>query len=196
MPSRHLYTAICLVSLLAFPASSTFRQTNPFTSFNLELNTSGSVYIYWKTTAGLKNVRFEVEKSTDQKYWQTIESTPSQLTTQFTYIDIKPARGNNYYRIKMIDEKEECFFSSVRSIQLADQSECRIWPQPASEVLHIDIPFSYATLEIIDASGRTSQKRSVTASRTEISIKEIPAGIYFIRIKYANKVWLQKFIRQ
>ena len=194
MRSPKFIIALGLVALLAFPGWLLFYQSDPIHSFRLELNTSGSVYVQWQTNVA--NAHFDIQRSKDQKEWSTIQSLPPQLLTQFQFLDAGPLKGINYYRIKLINEKNEVFFSSVTEIELVNTTDCYLWPQPASNVLHVEVPFSYGTVEIIDASGRTSVKRSLTGYRSEIPITQLPNGVYFIRIKNENKVWLQKFIKQ
>ena len=170
-------------------------QSDPINSFTLELNTSGSIYINWKTSTPNRNARFEIERSADQQQWKCIQSIPSQLATQFNFLDAQPAKGKNYYRIKLIDERK-VQYSATRTLEIADEKDCYVWPQPASAVLHLRVSFSYGTLEIIDESGRTAQKRSLTGYLTDIPISQLPAGTYFIRIKNHDKIWLKKFIKQ
>ena len=194
MYSRRFLFVVGFLCLLILPGWLLFREEDPFTSFTLELNTSGSVYIQWKTNT--RQVDFEVQRSKDQKNWECIQRFSPQLNTQFTYMDIRPLPSINYYRIRMVNEKEEEFYSQVKSLEIGNKAHCSLWPQPARDVLHIEVPFSHGNLEIIDASGRTSRKQSITASQTEIGISELPKGIYFARIRNGNKVWLKKFEKQ
>ena len=170
-------------------------QTDPFTSFTLELNTSGSIYINWKTNTPNRNGIFEIERSTDQQHWTRVQSQPAQLATHFSFLDAQPVKGVNYYRIKLVRESN-VRYSTTHKIEIGDEKECFIWPQPASTVLHLRVSFSYGTFEIIDESGRTAQKRSVTGFVTDIPISQLPAGIYFVRIKNHDKIWLKKFVKQ
>ena len=184
-----------LILILLIPGVIMFWQVNPFTSITLELNTSGSIYIQWKTTSAHKNSTFEIERSTDHIKWAVIERITPQLTTQFSFLDGHPEKGINYYRIKLIDSTS-VQYSNIHSLEIGDEKDCYIWPQPASTVLHVRASFSYGTLEIIDASGRTAQKRSVTGFVTDIPVSQLPAGSYFIRIKSHDRIWLKKFIKQ
>jgi len=194
MRSRSLYIGIGILALLTLPGWLFLHQPDPFVSFQLELNSAGSVLVQWKTTT--PNARYEVLHSSDQQRWEIIQHMPQQLTTQFNWMDSKPFRGINHYRITMISANNDTFYTNIQSIEIMSTTDCYLWPQPAKEILHIEVPFTYGTLEIIDASGRTSVKQSLTGYRSEIPIVQLPSGIYFARIKYGNKVWLQRFIKQ
>ena len=194
MRSHQIFIGFGLIALLVFPGWFLFYQSDPFTWFQLELNTSGSVYVQWKITT--TNARFEVQRSHDQKQWTSIHFTSPQLESQYQFLDVSPSKGINYYRIKLVSEKRDTFFSSTKKIELMDATDCYLWPQPATNSLHVEVPFSYGTLEIIDASGRTSVKQSLSGFRSEIRITQLPKGIYFARIKYQDKIWLRRFVKQ
>ena len=196
MRSRKIFSMLGLMSLLIIPGFMNQKQQDPFLSFNLEFNSSGSVYVQWKTTGVYTNMYTEVQRSSDLKTWSCIHTLSPQLQTQFNYFDINPSNGVNYYRIKLTNESNEIFYSGVRQIELINTSDCYLWPQPATNILHVEVPFSYGTVEIIDALGRTYQRTSLTGFRSQITIEQLPKGIYFARIKNENKVWLQKFIKQ
>lgn len=196
MPRRRIFSMLGLVSLFIIPGLLMYSRPDPFQSFNLELNTSGSVYVSWQMSTAIRNVRFEVERSADNKVWNTIEKTSPQLTTQYTYLDGLPLKAVNYYRIKLIRENGDCEYSKVKSIEIANGTDCYLWPQPARGILHVRVSISYGTFEIIDASGRTSQKGSITGFHTEVPMDKLPKGVYFARIKHNNQVWIKKFIKQ
>ena len=196
MRSRKFFSMFGLISLLIIPGLLNQRQQGPFQSFNLELNSSGSVYVQWKITATYRNVRTEVQRSADLKTWSCIQTISPQLETQFNYLDNNPSKGINYYRITIINQNNETFYSEVKQIELMNTTDCYLWPQPATNILHVEVPFSYGTVEIIDALGRTYQKTSLTGFKSQIPIEQLPKGMYFARIKNGNKTWLQKFIKQ
>jgi len=195
MTAHKFLPHLALISMLVIPGVMMYRQTDPFTSMTLELNTAGSICVQWKTAVPYKNSRFEVERTTNQIKWTTVDRVASQATTQYSYLDGNPETGVNYYRIKLIDGPT-AWYSNIQTIEIGDVKDCYIWPQPANQVLHVKVSFSYGTLEIIDASGRTAQKRSVTGFLTNVPTGQLPSGIYFIRIKSHDKVWLKKFVKQ
>ena len=194
MQSRPLLISMGILALLILPGWLLFYQGDPFVSFQLELNSAGSVLVQWQTRT--PNARYELQRSGDVQKWEIIQHFPQQLATQLNWMDTKPFKGINHYRITMIAANSDTFYSSIESIEIMNTADCYLWPQPAKEILHVEVPFTYGTLEIIDASGRTSVKQSLTGYRSEVPIVQLPNGMYFARIKYGNKVWLQRFIKQ
>jgi len=61
----------------------------------------------------------------------------------------------------------------------------RVWPNPASEVLHVAVPDAgAATLDLYDATGRKVRSVPATGPQTTLDVADLPAGLYII--EYLN----------
>ncbi len=78
--------------------------------------------------------------------------------------------------------------------------QIRIYPNPAISFLSIEIPKSLTDqktrIEIINIKGRTELKKSIKASTSEFDIGNLNPGIYLIKIKTDQKIFIKKFIKQ
>lgn len=83
-----------------------------------------------------------------------------------------------------------------------EQQMLNLYPDPVSGILHIEIkpekPGLF-TIEIISIDGRTFKtidKIDVPYGGTVVNtdVSELSGGIYFIRLRNNNKVWVRKFI--
>lgn len=97
------------------------------------------------------------------------------------------------------------FFLSVSGITniLEDGRQLSIYPNPASKQLTINIKleFSLSTdLRIIDLTGKTVKELSQELAhengiyKARLDISDLPAGIYFVRIKQQDQVFSKKLI--
>jgi len=77
------------------------------------------------------------------------------------------------------------------------ETAVQLSPNPVKDMLHIEnLSPSSKTISLLDISGRVLQK-SITANSTyTISTKQLPAGIYFIKIDEGDKTTSLKFVRQ
>lgn len=185
-----------LFALMLMPFSDGYRQPGPFTSFEVELNGAGSVNVRWSTLDRTRNVRFEIERSREQKLWNTITvvNAPSQFP--YSFIDAYPDKGINYYRIKQVDTSGQYFLSPVKEIYVNKPGELSVWPNPVSDVLHIRTSFTNGTIDVIDVSGRILLKKTVSAFITDVPAGQLPNGIYFVRVRYGNnKQAVEKFVK-
>ena len=78
-----------------------------------------------------------------------------------------------------------------------------LYPGPASGILHAEIKSEKPglfTIEIISVDGRTLKtidKINVPYGGTVVNtnVSELSGGIYFVRLRNNNKVWVKKFIK-
>ncbi|AEV31795.1 hypothetical protein Oweho_0782 [Owenweeksia hongkongensis DSM 17368] len=74
--------------------------------------------------------------------------------------------------------------------ELAQQRPLKIYPNPASDVLNIELPDGVQQMEItiIDQVGRTLLKESITKEKSGISVEALSPGAYFIRTNKGSAV--------
>ncbi len=80
------------------------------------------------------------------------------------------------------------------SSQSFDFSTVAIFPNPTSEVLNINIPFSFETVsgQVIDISGRAV--KSINKVENSIDVSNLSNGLYVLDLLIDNKPFKQKFI--
>nr|MBZ1363183.1 Ig family protein [Dyadobacter fermentans]MBZ1363278.1 Ig family protein [Dyadobacter fermentans] len=61
----------------------------------------------WSTTEEVNSDRFEIERSLNGKGWSTIgkvrSNGESSVLRNYTYTDDSPEKGENLYRLRMVD---------------------------------------------------------------------------------------------
>lgn len=80
------------------------------------------------------------------------------------------------------------------SSQSFDFSTVAVFPNPTSEVLNINIPFSFETVsgQVIDISGRAV--KSINKVENSIDVSNLSNGLYVLDLLIDNKPFKQKFI--
>ncbi len=74
----------------------------------------------------------------------------------------------------------------------------KLYPNPASHMINIEIPQlkDNATLEIRSADGRVISTGSFSTVHYQLSIENIPGGIYFIKISTAKGMVVRKVVKK
>ncbi|KQS92847.1 hypothetical protein ASG21_10545 [Chryseobacterium sp. Leaf394] len=83
------------------------------------------------------------------------------------------------------------------NVQDADLTSFKVYPNPASDNIEISEAQRVSDITIFDASGRLL--KTVTAPQSKISLSELSAGIYYLKIKFKDKsttVLSEKFIKK
>ena len=108
--------------------------------------------------------------------------------------------GNIFYRLKMIDIDAKFSNSKIVSLRIANNfSNALVYPNPAKEKLVLKLPQALTAnsqLVIADLSGRIIMQQQVTGGQRNIdlTVRQLPAGRYFIKISNASELINQSFV--
>lgn len=153
---------------------------------------NGNHLLNWKVTCiSTPSATMELERSTDGRNYNSIYSifaTAVECQQPFSYTDINPAKGINYYRLKMTDANGKITYSSIVSLINATKGidVMNIAPNPivngsfnlkasAAEKMQLE-------LVITDMQGRILQKQSVGMiagfNSIPVNVRNLAAGTY------------------
>lgn len=122
------------------------------------------IFVNWKTLLEINVNRFEIQKSVDGIAFNTIEVVKARgngnSTTSYSCIDINPAIGNNYYRIKSIENDGSTQFSSVvKLINGQVKADFVVAPNPVKDKnMNIQLTNLNKGIYTIDVIGLSGQK--------------------------------------
>ena len=163
---------------------------NPLNSVPLDLVSfrtslvNGKPHLKWQTMNEVKVQQFEVESSTDGIKFSKIKVLASKGGGVYSTTDDAPAKGDNYYRLKMVDldGKFEMSGTQVVNVSLDTKSGFSIYPNPNNGTFTISPSQSIkpVVVTIFDQQGRTVSKIQIKGT-TSISISELAKGIYIIK---------------
>ncbi len=83
------------------------------------------------------------------------------------------------------------------------KNEFLFFPNPASSIVNFnfngivnDNINGNFNLELIDIHGRVLQSQNVSNSQTSLDISALDKGIYFLKMKYGNRIQIQRIIKE
>lgn len=175
------------------------------THFQAQLRPNQTTQLDWQTATELNNAGFEVERSQDARHWVKIGYVEGKGTTNETqnyrHIDPDPRPGINYYRLRQIDYDGQFEYSPVRSVRVGELN-VRIFPNPIGEEQQLNVIFEKTpsreatTLRIFDISGQILRQAPLDGRSNQISLGELPAGVYFVEVADGRKVWKERLVVQ
>lgn len=163
------------------------------TSFDVKKGENGSAALRWKTVEEVNSSYFEVQRSADAKVWTAIgevkANVNSKSSVNYYFDDMQPNLGTNYYRLKMVDIDGSYAMSTIR--QLAGDfagADLMLYPNPVSNELSIKGTTGKAItkMELLNQSGRVVLSRNAEGALLPINVKTISAGVYVVKISFAN----------
>ncbi len=175
--------------------------------FNIKLTDDNEVLLAWQTAQELNNAGFEIQKADDKGTFKTIGLINGKgSNSEYTFIDVNPVTGTNYYRLKQIDIDGKSENSEIKSIDFFGKksvSNLKIWPNPLKgNTLNVNYKSksnTSATISIKDALGKEvmSQNAKLSAGDNNLTINtsEITEGQYTIELNDGAKSEILRFLK-
>jgi hypothetical protein len=149
---------------------------------------SGHAQLNWVTSAESNNRGFEIQRQKNGDNWITIGFVTGAGTSSsdqsYTYTDLTPQKGKNYYRLKQLDIDNKAKISEVRSVTFASEYTI-VYPVPANDKIVIELKDTKligtrATLS--DQQGRLIKVITITKMQQEVSLSALPPGFYMLKM--------------
>ena len=157
------------------------------------------IEIEWVTASETNNDRFEIESSIDGYDFEIIGSVKghgnSNVILSYTFTDLMPQSGVNYYRLKQVDFDGTITYSEIIQVGLDKKHEVKVYPNPviSGENLTIECDNTNEKLiEIYDISGKLLQRVSTTDNTYQLNTSELKPGLFILRIISNNEIISRK----
>lgn len=113
--------------------------------------------IQWTVNADEQVMSFELERSIDGQYFNSIAiiNGSTDGTMQYEYMDITPQLGANYYRVTSTDAHDQQHTSDIIIVNTETADAIfQIYPNPADDVIRINAGGQTLSYIIYDELGR------------------------------------------
>lgn len=149
------------------------------------------VLLQWETAEEDNVQYFAVEKSTNAKDFTSIhiENPRGQggAGATYSFVDILPNKETTYYRLKAVDWTKEVAFSTLRTVNrnYIPLDEVLIYPNPTQDIVTL-AENRFVAAQILNQNGQVVLKESWPKSLSQISMKHLPDGKYYLQLQSKN----------
>lgn len=158
----------------------------------------------WTTASEKNNWGFIISRSSDGKNFKEIGKTAAENQSNspkdYVYYDEQPQNGRNFYRLQQLDFDGKITLSGIRMVQFSTgKNALSIFPNPVNGTLEVAFTAgSFQTLELCDITGKIEQVKSISAqtNRLKLDFKNLPVGIYFLRLMGKGNTEVRKVIHE
>ncbi len=172
---------------------------------------SNLVDIYWQTASEINNAGFILERSNDAKTYSKIGfiagAGNSNILINYAFSDINPANGNNYYRLKQIDNDGKFSYSNVVLASCNNDNSLEpsfiVYPNPSKDFINVsaeNMPGETTVINIYNVLGSlVCQKKENSASGSafaQFDLSNLPPAMYMVKIISADYVATKKIEKQ
>ncbi len=166
-------------------------------SFTARKNNS-SVLLQWKTATETNNSYFSVERSGDGANWFDIATVSGYGNTNiihhYSYTDLAPLQGDDYYRLKQVDADGHFTYSEVRKLTFSNISAVRVYPNPATTYITVEInsgtdDVCTAALYTLNGFLVKTAEQHVTKGINQINLhglSTLAKGTYVVKVTSAS----------
>lgn len=154
-----------------------------------------SVKLDWTTASELNNDRFEILRSADGRTnWKVIGTVKgigtSSKGNSYSFTDISPLTGINYYKLKQIDIDGKFQESDIKSISMQLlNSIFNVFPNPTKGLIQFTLSnYKGGDLKVLltDINGKlihTEVMKSNVENRYKLNLKSNPIpGMYILKV--------------
>ncbi len=165
-------------------------------NFGAEVKNSNG-FIKWQVTNETKRIKYILEKSTNGNIYKIITSigAKNDAVGNYSFTDYNLTKGENYYRLKIIDENGKEIYASVRLLTVHAKNLGFTINSETKNQLSFNISCENANgimLLVSDSLGRTVYKKPVVNNQT-VTLK-LNTGLYLATILQKNKSLITKKI--
>jgi hypothetical protein len=155
-------------------------------SFTGENKGDATTLLSWKISNEIEAKYFEIEKSIDGSAFTSIAKVNAANLASYTILDTKTANGNNYYRLKVMDNNGSITYSNSIKIWLATAPIIIKQNEEKQTIIITTNEAENATTLLYNMQGKIVLQFSFTKTK-EFSIADIASGMYYISVAVGNK---------
>lgn len=167
------------------------------------------VLLEWRTASEQNTAAFHIERRVDGINFQTIGTVEaagtSMLVQEYSFTDVAPSAGMNYYRLKVVDLDGRISYSGIVTIRLANDGAAGLmaFPNPVQQVLQVRfnaVEHDKVNLQIIDGAGRVVRTGQYVSTGSTLSIpvdvRGLGAGSYTLVVTGKKGRVVKQFIKR
>jgi hypothetical protein len=171
-------------------------------SFNV-IDNNGFAGLSWQTCNETNVKVFEIQRSADARNFVAIANLAAKngsCGTTYTYRDAKELAGTAFYRIRVVDNDGQAFYSAVVSISGKVPAKISVFPNPVVNNLVLSHPKAAddAVIKIVSLNGSlvASHKVQKDAVQTSVDVSKLAKGNYIVIFHNAQQLQTIKILKQ
>ena len=155
------------------------------------LKVDDAAKINWTTEVEINSSHFIVERSSNGSTWTAIATVTakgsSSTKTDYEIYDNVPARGINYYRLRMIDKNGKFELSGLRNALFDSKNAVEVAPNPAKDYINLYISKTAgrqtpAAIQVMNTAGKVVYSTTSSQSHIQINTMNLAKGLYFVKV--------------
>jgi Secretion system C-terminal sorting domain len=198
-------TTVFLLLTLFFMPSAIKAQglgTLQITDFKTE-SRNGNVGITWKTNNEENLREYEIESSSDGRYYKNLGFIPARNKINgdlYEFENTVDYTDSTFYRLKIVDVKGKWLYTEPVLYKINKTTAFFIYPSVvSSHTINLFLEDGFDFIEVTNMNGEVLLKQNLSGKTGKISIPVSPAiasGLYVVQLKNEDRTITQKIVIQ
>ena len=177
-------------------------RTLHITNFKAE-SKNGNVGITWKTDNEEYLRQYEIESSSDGRYYKNLGFIPARNNLNgdlYEFENTVDYTDSVFYRLKIVDVNGKWLYTEPLLYKINNTTAFLIYPSiSSSHIIDVFLDEGFDFIEVVSMSGAVLLKQNLSGKTGRISIPvapEISAGVYVVQLKNDYRTITQKIVLQ
>jgi Secretion system C-terminal sorting domain len=160
----------------------------------------GGVKLSWKASEEAGVAVYQVQRSADGVNFSTIGIVSAENKKSYTYTDVLPSSGNNFYRLRIVDVDNAVKISHIVSLKSKVSMAIEAYPNPVRDRMVVQHPkaISGTGLQLVSLTGQVLKdvQVPVNAVVTPMEVSGLSNGTYYIVFRSGSESFSQRITKQ
>ncbi len=204
---KTVYNCTTISLLLAFffiPSSINAQGLNTLQITNLKAESrNGNVGITWKTDKETDLRQYEIESSSDGRYYKDLGFIPARNNINgdiYEFENTVDYTDSVFYRLKIVDVNGKWLYTQPVLYNINKTTTFLIYPSvTSSHTIDIFLDHGFDFIEVTSMNGAVLLKQNLSGKMGRISIPtshDLSAGVYVVQLKNDYRTITQKIVIQ
>lgn len=146
------------------------------------------VLLEWHTKGERGNTTHTLLRGQNPDVMQVlhVQAAKPGIENSYSFLDVKPLEGVNYYRVKVQDISGATYFSQMVVVRINGSRLLSVAPNPARDEVHISGLEQGDQLSLLDATGRMVWTQQAAGMEMQIRTADFASGVYLLRVDTNN----------
>lgn len=168
---------------------------------NFEAAKEGTgVKLSWKATEESGVAVYQVQRSTDGVNFSTIGTVQAERRAAYSFLDVMPTTGSNFYRLRIVDVDNAVKISHVVSLRSKVALTIEAYPNPVRDRMVVQHPkaVSGTRLQLVSLTGQVLRDVAVPVNAvvTPMEVTGLSNGTYYVVFRSGAESFSQRITKQ
>jgi hypothetical protein len=158
------------------------------------------IKLTWRTDEESGVAVYQVQRSTDGVNFSTIGTVTAEGRKSYSYLDLLPSSGSNFYRLRIMDVDNSVKISHVVSLRSKVAMTIEAYPNPVRDRMVVQHPkaVSGTRLQLVSLTGQVLRDVAVPVNAvvTPMEVTGLSNGTYYVVFRSGAESFSQRITKQ